>query len=97
MEHEPQQAGTSNGTGGKEADDCGHTACSSGAPKQVGTEGSQETASQGPRASQPTSHGLGPTFLGQHTFNVEVLSPAVRAQAVLAIGKMCLQVAFLFV
>ncbi|VDK85594.1 unnamed protein product [Litomosoides sigmodontis] len=43
------------------------------------------------RASQPISHGLGPTFLGQHTVNMEVLSPAVRAQAVLAIGKMCLQ------
>ncbi|MCP9265151.1 Condensin-2 complex subunit D3 [Dirofilaria immitis] len=43
------------------------------------------------RTSQPTSHGLGPTFLGQHAVNMEVLTPAVRAQAVLAIGKMCLQ------
>ncbi|VDK63151.1 unnamed protein product [Onchocerca ochengi] len=43
------------------------------------------------RTSQPTSHGLGPTFLGQHTVNMEVLSPAVRAQAVLTIGKICLQ------
>ncbi|KAK6113390.1 non-SMC mitotic condensation complex subunit 1 family protein [Brugia pahangi] len=43
------------------------------------------------RTSQPTSHGLGPTFLRQHTVNMEVLTPAVRAQAVLAIGKMCLQ------
>lgn len=44
------------------------------------------------RTSQPTSHGLGPTLLGQHTVNMEVLSPAVRAQAVLTIGKICLQV-----
>ncbi|EFO23042.1 hypothetical protein LOAG_05445 [Loa loa] len=43
------------------------------------------------RTSQPTTHGLGPTFLDQHAVNMEVLSPAVRAQAVLAIGKMCLQ------
>uniref|UniRef100_A0A915PJQ2 Condensin complex subunit 1 C-terminal domain-containing protein n=1 Tax=Setaria digitata TaxID=48799 RepID=A0A915PJQ2_9BILA len=43
------------------------------------------------RASQPISQGLGPTFLGQHAVNMEVLTPAVRAQAVLAIGKMCLQ------
>lgn len=58
-------------------------------------EGSQKTpasTNQEYRTSQPISHGLGPTFLGQHTVNIEVLSPAVRAQAVLAIGKMCLQV-----
>uniref|UniRef100_A0A0R3RST7 Cnd1 domain-containing protein n=1 Tax=Elaeophora elaphi TaxID=1147741 RepID=A0A0R3RST7_9BILA len=58
------------------------------------TEGSQKelvSTNQECRTSQPTSHGLGPTFLGQHAINMEVLSPAVRAQAVLAIGKMCLQ------
>lgn len=63
-------------------------------------EGSQKvsaSANQECRTSQPTSHGLGPTFLGQHAVNMEVLSPAVRAQAVLAIGKMCLQVGTIFV
>ncbi|VDM19868.1 unnamed protein product, partial [Wuchereria bancrofti] len=57
-------------------------------------EGNQKapvSVNQECRTSQPTSHGLGPTFLRQHAVNMEVLTPAVRAQAVLAIGKMCLQ------
>ncbi|KAL3990963.1 non-SMC mitotic condensation complex subunit 1 family protein [Acanthocheilonema viteae] len=67
---------------------------SSTQPNSNNMESSQKTptsTNQECRTSQPTSHGLGPTFLGQHTVNMEVLSPAVRAQAVLTIGKMCLQ------
>ncbi|VDO35258.1 unnamed protein product, partial [Onchocerca flexuosa] len=99
MEEESQQAGIQQNA------DCNipkHCVSATGFPQNSKSssqsnnnmEGSQKEpalVNQECRTSQPTSHGLGPTFLGQHTVNMEVLSPAVRAQAVLAIGKICLQ------
>ncbi|VDM97448.1 unnamed protein product [Thelazia callipaeda] len=46
---------------------------------------------QEPRWSQPTIQGSGKTSSSHSNANLDLLCPAVRAQAVLTIGKMCLQ------
>lgn len=58
---------------------------------------SSPVANTRPSGSELPSQGLpgsqfGSTFYGKHVINMEVLSASVRAQAVLTIGKMCIQV-----